>query len=107
MQERLGLGDRAVDVRLGGEVHDRVDAAGRVDGGVHGLAIADVAAHERVARVILDGLQVVGIARVRELVEAHDLELRIAREHPPHEVRADEPRPAADEQPHPFFTPQS
>ncbi len=27
--ERVGLGDRAVDVRLRGEVHDRVDTGGR------------------------------------------------------------------------------
>ena len=34
LHERVGLGDRAVDVRLGGEVDDRIDTRDRLGDGV-------------------------------------------------------------------------
>ena len=72
VDERVGLGDRAVDVRLGGEVDDRVDALDRVgDGG----RVLDGAVHEPDVEV----LEVLAPARVGELVEDGDLVAVVAR----------------------------
>ena len=106
-QERLGVVDRAVDVGLGGEVHDRVDATGAVDRRAHGGRVADAALHEAVARVLGDRQQVLEVAGVGELVVADDLPVGVLGEHAPDEGGADEPGAAAYEKPHPFFTLQS
>ncbi len=92
---------------LGGEVHDRVDAARLIEHLVHALALADAALEERVARVVRDVAKVVEVTRVGELVVADDLPVGVLREHPTNEVRADEPGSTANEEPHPFFTLQS
>jgi hypothetical protein len=60
------------------------------------IAIDDVALLEAIARVGLDGMQVVEIARVCQLVEIHDA--RRFRGHPlENEVRANEARATGDE----------
>ena len=64
-----GRRDRAVDVALGGEVHDGVVAVHR---GEHGVAVGDVALHERVAGVVVEVAQVVEVAGVGERVEDRD-----------------------------------
>ncbi len=89
--ERVRLGDRAVDVRLGGEVDDRVAALDRV--GDRG-GVLDAADHEADVEV----LQVLAPARVGQLVEDGDL---VALGEPDaDEVGADEAGAAADEQLH-------
>ena len=58
-QERLGIEDRAVDVRLGGEVDDRVGLGHqRPDDGRVGDVAADEAQPGGLARVVQDRLQV-------------------------------------------------
>jgi hypothetical protein len=90
--ECVGIGDRAVDVRLGGEVHDGVDRGRRLRDG-HG--VLDRAVHEG----MVDVAQVLAPPRVRELVEDHDV-VAVVADAVPDERRADEPGAAADQQPH-------
>ena len=70
--ERVRLGDRAVDVRLGGEVDDRV-GGGRVERRGDRLAILDRAADEAEARVLGEVVEVLLAPGVRELVEHRHL----------------------------------
>ena len=87
--------DRAVDVRLGGEVHHRARTV-RGEEPVHERRVADVAAHEAVARVAAHRLEVAEVAGVGELVEVHH---RLATRGEPvdDEVGADESGAAGDE----------
>ena len=94
--EGVGRHDRAVDVALGGEVHDRVVAG---HGCGDGLAVADVALHEAVARVVVHVAQGGEVAGVGEHVEDRDLVVG-GGEHVADVVRADEPGTTGDEQPH-------
>ena len=81
--------DRPVDVRLGREIDDRFDSA----------QLVDVLAHGDVAAVALDtGRQIGRVPGVRELVE-HD-DVLAGGEHPFDEMRADEARPAGDQEAH-------
>ena len=81
--------DGAVDVRLRGEVHDRVDGPDLVDL----LADGDVS---------LPALHILGevgpVAGVGELVEDDDV--LACRQHPLDEMRADETRTSCNEKPH-------
>src|SRR5438067_7828019 len=97
--ESLGAGDRTVDVRLGGEVHDRL-AAGH--GLRHSDRILDRAMHE--ADLRLDVEQVLAPARVGQLVEHRHLVAVLAHAQA-HERRADETGTTADQQPHLAATP--
>jgi hypothetical protein len=94
---RLRVLDRAVDVRLGGEVVDQVAA-------FHDLAdddrIADVAAHELVAWIVLHRRQVLQIAGVGQLVEDDDAAVARLRQQQLHEVAADESGATGDQDPH-------
>ena len=94
--ERVGLGDRAVDVRLRREVDDRVAALHRVGDRV---GVLDAGVHEGVARAVADVGEVLLAAGVGELVEHDDL-VAVLRDALADEVRADEPGSAADEQLH-------
>ena len=94
LDEVAGLHDGAVDVRLGGEVDDRLAALGRTR---DGIGVADRAVHEAVALAVGDLGQVRGIAGVRERVEVDDLDVVVASEQAPHEMRADEPAAAGHE----------
>ena len=91
MDELLRAEDRAVDVGLGGEVDDRVAARG---GALDGVGIGDVADDE----LVLDALEVRGIACVGELVEHDDVVALAARA--ADEVRADEAGATGDEHAH-------
>src|SRR5581483_9244474 len=83
--------DRAVDVRLRGEVDD---GAGPGRGGSDGSEVADVALDELAVATV----EVRPVARVRQLVEDDDL---VAGGHEAlREVRADEPGTAGDEHAH-------
>ena len=91
-QDELGRPqDRTVDVRLGGEVDDRLDSLARAR---DGSRIGDVALEE----VVLDSIEVGPVARVGELVEDRDLVSR--RYEPPDELRADETCSPGDEHTH-------
>jgi hypothetical protein len=95
LDERVGAVDRAVDVRLGREVHDRARLV--LAKQAHDRrAVADVAAHERVARVAAQRREVAEVARVGELVEVQH---RLAGRGDPveDEVGADEAGAAGDE----------
>src|SRR5207342_790333 len=83
--------DRAVDVRLGGQVDDRLAALSRAG---DGLGIGDVPD----AKVAVDPVEVLPAARVGELVE-HD-DLVAAPDEALDEVAADETAAAGDEDPH-------
>ena len=91
MDELLRAEDRAVDVGLGREVDDRGAARGRARDRVR---VGDVAVDE----LVLDALEVGGVAGIGELVEHRDLGAALGQ--PANEVRADEARPAGDEHAH-------
>jgi hypothetical protein len=90
--ERVGLGDRAVDVRLGGEVDDRVDAVQRAG---HRVGVLD----PRVDELHVQAREVLAATGVGELVEHDDL-VAVLGQAQPDEVRADEPGAAADQELH-------
>ena len=94
--EGVGVDDRAVDVALGGEVHHRVVAR---HGRGHGLAVADVALHERVAGVVGDVGEAREVAGVGEGVVDGDLVVG-GGEHVADVVGSDEPGRAGDEELH-------
>ena len=96
-QEAVRLHQRTIDMRLGGEVHDGVHAAQRL---AHQRGVADIALHERVARVALDVGEIRGIAGVGELVEIDDAIVGVLAQHVTDEVAADEPRTPRDQQLH-------
>ena len=61
----------------------------------HQLRVADIAAHQQVARVPFERGQIGGIARIGQQVEIHHR--RTGGLNPTqNEIRADEPRPARD-----------
>ena len=85
--EIRGAVDRAVDMRLGGEVDHRRRPVFPQQAHDQ-LGVADVAVHERVARVVGRAGEIVEIAGVSELVEADHRRARAA-EPFEHEIRAD------------------
>ena len=88
--------ERAVDVRLGGEVDYRVSLGReRVDE----LRVADVALHEPIAGLAFELDEVGQIARVGQLVQHGDLDVRARGADQPNEVRADETCCPGDQQP--------
>ncbi len=99
-QERLRIEDRAVDVRLGGEVDDRVGAVDqRPDDGRVGDVAADEAEPRGLLRVVADRGEVGLVAGVGQLVEDGDLGAVAAGQDVADVARADEPGTAGDEQP--------
>ena len=97
LDEGAGVLDRAVDVGLGSEVDDRLTAGDRPgDGG----RVGDVALDE-VDGARRDGREVLGPARVGELVEDDDPVVGSLREMAADVGGADEPGPAGYEQFHP------
>ena len=112
-QERLRVGDGVVVVGLGGVVHDGVVAR---DQSVQQLGVADVA-HDELHSVGGQTRDVLGVARVGQLVQDGDMHLRVVVDHVVHEVAADEAAAARDddvlgfknlrhETPHYMFTQQ-
>ena len=92
--ELAGVVDRPVDVGLGGEMDDALDAGEEAPD--EGL-VADVAEDEFVARVVLDVAQVVEVPGVGQLVQVDDPRPRVAAEDHADEMAADEARPARHE----------
>ncbi len=98
-QERLGVEDRPVHVRFRGEVDDRVGAGDqRLDAGSVGDITPDELQASGHLGVIADRGEVRLVAGVRQLVEDRDLRPVAASEHVPDVARADEARPAGDQQ---------
>jgi hypothetical protein len=96
-EKLVGVEDRAVHVRHRGEVDHRVHAARHV---ADQLGIADVAVHERVARVALEVGEVGRVAGVGQLVEVDDAIVGVLGEDVADEVGSDEPRAAGHQQLH-------
>ena len=98
-EEGLRLEDRAVHVRLGGEVEHRVGLADELaDRGGVGDVPADEAQPGRLLGVVEHRPEVRLVAGVRELVEDRDPRPVAARQDVPDVRRADEARPAGDQQ---------
>ena len=91
LDELGGAEDRAVDVRLGGEVDDRLYAGGGLG---HGFGIADVALEE----LDVGALEVGAVPRVGQLVEDDDVIAGCGQTL--REMRADEAGAAGDEHAH-------
>ena len=96
-EEATGVDDGVAVVRLGREVHDDVDGV-VVQRALGQLLVADVALHE--GELALDGGQVVAVAGVGEQVVDDHLVARVVGQPVVHEVRADEPGAAGDEELH-------
>ena len=92
-QEGLRVGDGVVVVALGGVVHDGVVAR---DDAVQQLRIADVA-HDELHAVRRQPGDVLGVARVGQLVQDGDVHLGVAVDHVVDEVAADEAAAARDD----------
>src|SRR5205823_3576026 len=88
-----GTEDRAVDVRLGGEVDDRLAAGGGVG---DRLRVGDVSLPE----LVLDALEVGPVPGVGQLVEDDDV--LAGRGETADEVRADEAGSTGDQNPHAY-----
>ena len=86
LEERLGVGDRVVVVRLGRVVHDRVMPRHEF---VEQLRVADVAVDE-LHTVAQDRADVLQVARVRERVQDGDVHVGVVVVHVVHEVGSDE-----------------
>jgi hypothetical protein len=96
LHERARAGDRAIDVGLGGEVHDGVDAVL----GQHPIdqrAVADVAVDERAPRRVRQVAQVLAAAGVGQRVEHHQRGLGARGLQLTDEVGADEAGAAGDQ----------
>src|SRR5262249_50591597 len=96
-KKRVGLHQRAVDVRLGRKVQDRVDASHHV---TYDLRVAHVALHEHVTRIAREVGQVCRVPGVGQLVEIDDAVVGMRREDVPDEIGADEPAAAGDQELH-------
>src|SRR6185312_8665438 len=81
-------------VRLGGEVDDDVRL---LDKGAGDHGISDIAADERVPRVIHQIVQVLEASAVGQLVQRGDSPVGMRRERIADEIAADESGPAGDE----------
>ena len=92
-QEGLGVRDGVVVVALGGVVHDRVVAR---DDAVQQLRVADVA-HDELHAVGGQARDVLGVARVGQLVQDGDVDARVVVHDVVHEVAADEAAAARDD----------
>ena len=98
-EERLGIEDRTVDVRLGGEVDDRVGAIDQwPDDGRVGDVAADEAEPGGLLRVVADRGEIGLVAGVGQLVDDGDLGAVAARQDIADVARADEPGTTGDEQ---------
>ena len=99
-QERFGIEDGAVDVRLGREVHHRVGLGDQRRGHT---GVGDVAADEPEASghlgVVADRLEVRLVAGIGQRVEDRDARPIAPRQDVADVARADEPGPARDEEP--------
>ena len=92
-KKRAGIDDRQAVVRLGGEVDDAIDGV-FLEHLLDDLGVADVGVHERHP---VDAVDVLAHARVRQRIEGDDVVTGMLFDPVPHEVGADEPGRAGDE----------
>ena len=98
LDEGIGPVDRAVDMALGGKVHDGPHAMLGEEAFDQGL-VGNVAVHEVVARIAFERAQILQVARVGEAVQVDDGLVVIAQP-VQNEVAADEAGTAGDKQGH-------
>ena len=96
VHERERVHQGPVDVRLRGEVDDRVDLTGKP---VHQLPVTDVAMKEAIAGLALELREVGGIAGVGQLVEGPELGVGALAPEQADEIAADESGGSGHEQP--------
>ena len=82
-------------MRLGSPVDNSIDIV-LADRGTHGLGVTDIALDEMVARVILDRLEVIGVAGIGQLVEDDGMIVGLGRQKMMNKVGADKARAAGD-----------
>src|SRR5262249_41677185 len=97
LHKRAGVLDAAVDVAFGREMEDGVYPG--ADGVADGNWIGDVAVNKLVARVSVQVLQIIRIARVGEAVEIDDVKARVLFQQVADEVAADETTSSGDYDP--------
>ena len=88
-QEQLRLGDAAVNVTLRREIHHGVEVV-LPEQIAHQRTVADVAAHEDVARLVLQIRQILQIARIGQGIQIHDTQLGVLVQHVVDKIGADE-----------------
>jgi len=84
-------------VRLGRQVQHGVHICDQL--GDH-VRVANVAAHESIARILLDVREVAEVPGVGQEIEIDDLYVLVGLEQVTHQVGADEPRATGDQQLH-------
>ena len=94
LHERSRAVDRAIHVRLGREIHDRIRAMFEQQLR-HQRSVADIAMYEHVVRIRIDRGQGIAIARVRQGIEVDHTHAR--RHCVEHEIAADEAGAAGDQ----------
>ncbi len=95
--EDIGVGDGTIDMRLGGEMHHRVDVF-LAQEFFHARPVANVTDHESEARLRLAAVEVSPVPGVGERVQHHHAITRVGGEPVLGEMRTDEARTAGDEQ---------
>lgn len=96
LDEGIRIHDRPVDVGFGREVYDSVDIVCSY-GAFHVLTITDVALDESVTRIILDGDEIIEVARICQLVIHDDTVILVVCQHIMDEIRPDEACSAGDQ----------
>ena len=96
LHKDLGVLDGAVHMALGGKVDDVVKIV-LCKQALHQLLVADIALHEHMAGVALHVLQVFQIARVGQLIQIDQQDLRVFFEHIVHKVGTDKTGTAGDQ----------
>ena len=96
LHKDLGVLDGAVHMALGSKVDDVVEIV-LCKQALHQLLVADIALHEHMAGVALHVLQVFQIARVGQLIQIDQQDLRVFFEHIVHKVGTDKTGTAGDQ----------
>ena len=95
-QERVGIENRPIDVRLGCEIHDDVKRPMREQIG-NGALVGNIALDERITQVVHDVGEVGRVCGVRNRIEIHDADVGPLAQGHAHEIRADESETAGNE----------
>ena len=96
LHKDLRILDGAVHMALGGKVDDVVEIV-LCKQALHQLLVADIALHEHMAGVALHVLQVFQIARIGQLIQIDQQDLRVFFEHIVHKVGTDKTGTAGDQ----------
>ena len=96
LDKDLGVLDGAVHMALSSKVDDIIEIV-LCKQALHQLLVADVALHEHMAGVALHVLQVFQIARIGQLIQIDQQDLRVFFEHIVHKVGTDKTGAAGDQ----------